>query len=95
MRKLMMVASLVLSMAACGSKGGMDGALDKMEDFKTQMCKCADKACADKVSKDMETWSESQDKAMKDAKPTKAQEERAGKLMGEMMECAMKHQKTE
>jgi len=93
MRKLMMAASLVLSLAACGSKGGIDGALDKMESFKNEACKCSDKACTDKVMENMMKYMGEAEKSMKDAKPSKAQDERADKIMDEMGKCTEKFEK--
>src|SRR5215510_13457987 len=55
-----LAALSLLSFAGCKKKGGAD-MIAKMTEFKDQMCKCADKACADKVTADMTKWT--QDKA--------------------------------
>ncbi len=92
MRKLMMLSALVLSLgslSACGKKG-IDGALDKMEDFKVKVCACKDMDCAKKTSDDMDKYMQGLEKDMKDTKPTKAQDERADKVKEQMDECMKK-----
>ncbi|HVK85598.1 MAG TPA: hypothetical protein VM513_15870 [Kofleriaceae bacterium] len=85
MMKTTVAMVCVLAAAAC-SKGGIDGALDKMESFKTQMCACKDVACVDKVDSDMEKWMDS-NKDLKGKEPSKAQEERGDKIFDAMREC--------
>ena len=92
MRKLMMLSALVLSLgslSACGKKG-IDGALDKMEDFKNKVCACKDMDCAKKTSADMDTYMKGLEKDMKDTKPSKAQDERADKIGDDMAACMKK-----
>ncbi len=93
MRNFMLAASLVLSLgalSACGKKSGIDGALDKMEDYKKQVCACTTVDCATKAMEDMGKYMEGQEKAMKDVKPSKDQDERADKLGDEMSACMTK-----
>ncbi len=48
----------LLSVSACKKKGGGAGeAMAKMGEFADEMCKCKDKACADKVQESMTKWS--------------------------------------
>ena len=47
-----LAALSILSFAGCKKKGGSDVAA-KMGEFRDQMCKCTDKACADKVMESM------------------------------------------
>ncbi|HEU0030491.1 MAG TPA: hypothetical protein VFQ53_07660 [Kofleriaceae bacterium] len=86
----MIIASVVLGLGACGKKGGADDALAKMEDFKKQVCACADMACAEKVSKEMDKYMEEFEKNNKDVKPTKEQDEKADKIGDEMSACMKK-----
>lgn len=51
-----LAALSLMSAAGCKKKGGAGDAIAKMTDFKDQMCKCADKACADKVTEQMTKW---------------------------------------
>lgn len=62
----------------CKKKGGGD-MMGKMTELKNAMCKCTDKACADKVQADMAKWSADNAKAAGD-KPAKPDE----KMMAEM-----------
>jgi hypothetical protein len=89
MRNIMLVASVVFGLGACGKDAG-DKALAKMEDFKNQICACKDKECLEKVQKDMTEWMESMSKEMSDKKPTKAQEEKGEKIFKELEECTTK-----
>jgi len=47
----------------------MRKALAKMESFKAKMCACTDRACAERVQKEMTDWSASMARTGKDAKP--------------------------
>ena len=89
MRKFFVTASLVFGLVACGKSAG-DEALSKMEGFKNDICACKDKACAEKVMKDMMEWGEKFEKDNKDKKPSKEQEEKAEKISKEMQECMEK-----
>jgi hypothetical protein len=53
MRKFLFV-TFFLGLAAC--KGGAGGIEKDMNGFKDKMCKCADKACADKTLEEYNTW---------------------------------------
>ena len=59
-----LAAVSLVSFAGCKKKGGGGDYVAKMSEFRDQMCKCTDKACADKVSDSMSKMSkESGDKA--------------------------------
>jgi hypothetical protein len=51
-----LAALSLMSVAGCKKKGGAGDTIAKMTDFRDQMCKCADKACADKVTEQMTKW---------------------------------------
>jgi hypothetical protein len=51
-----LAAISLMSVAGCKKKSGAGDAIAKMTDFKDRMCKCADKACADKITEDMTKW---------------------------------------
>jgi hypothetical protein len=53
MRKFLVVMFL-FGLAAC--KGGGSGIEKDMNGFKEKMCKCADKACADKTLEEYNAW---------------------------------------
>ena len=78
-------AALSLALAACGGKPGEEfvGKLSKLKD---EMCACKDKACAEKVSKEMSDWAEKASKT----KASKEQEEEAMKIALEMASCQAK-----
>jgi hypothetical protein len=54
-------ALAVLSFAGCKKKDPVKEAMAKMEGYKNDMCKCkaGDKACAEKVEKDMKAYQDS------------------------------------
>lgn len=89
MRKLFLTASVVFGLVGCGGSAG-DQALAKMEGAKTEMCACKDKACGDKVMKDLMEWGEKFEKDNKDKKPSEEQEKKAEAIGKEMSECYMK-----
>jgi hypothetical protein len=91
------VAVSFLSVAGCKKKGGGDY-MAKMTEFKDAMCKCADKACADKVTADMQKWTtdmakEGGDKAAavseEDAKKMAPINEEFAKCAGKAMMAGM------
>lgn len=88
MNHLLAIAGFVF-VVGCGSKGG-DKIITEFEGFKDRMCKCADKACADKVTADATEWMTKMAESMKDTKPTKEQDEKFDKLDDEMKACAKK-----
>jgi hypothetical protein len=75
-----LAAVSLMSFAGCKKKPGGGDSLAKMTEFKDQMCKCADKACADKVNADYMKWGEEMKKEMGEAKePPKMSEEETKK----------------
>ncbi len=83
-----LVMSTLLALGACGSKGS-----DKLEKLKDEACACKDKACAEKVNKDMDNAMEDLAKEFGDKEPDEATQK---KLAGTMMEagmCLAKHLK--
>jgi hypothetical protein len=87
MKKMMIVAGLVLALGACKSK--MDKALSEGEGIRDRMCACADKACADKVSADYKAW-KSGNKDLKDEKPSKEQGAKGEEIVAAYRVCAHK-----
>ena len=64
-----------------------------MADFKDKMCKCADKACADKVTEEMTKWGTEQAKnagADKDAKISEEDTKKIASVTEEMTKCMTK-----
>jgi hypothetical protein len=55
MRNLLLIVGAVVALSAC-SKSKIDQAIADTEDFKTRMCACADKDCADKVQTEFKEW---------------------------------------
>jgi hypothetical protein len=80
-------AMAVLSFGGCKKKG--DDAAAKMEGFKTEMCACKDKACADAVQKKVTDWSNAQPKPKEGEKPKADPKMEA--TMKAYTECMMKH----
>ncbi len=87
----------LFAVGACKKKGGGDAgeAVAKMTEFKDEMCKCKDKACADKVQESMTKWSTEQAAKAGDKKDVKADEAtmkkmtEVGQQYGECMTKAM------
>jgi hypothetical protein len=52
MRNLIVIVALVAG--GCGKGGKIDQAISEASSFKDQMCKCADKECAEKVNAEYE-----------------------------------------
>lgn len=86
-------ALAVLSFAGCKKKGGVAEAMAKMEGFKKDMCACADKACAEKVSKAMDDYTKSMgDKGEKMMKEMSEDDKKKSMAIGEELgKCMMKH----
>lgn len=86
-------ALAVLSFAGCKKKGGVADAMAKMETFKKDMCACADKACAEKVSKAMDDYTKSMgDKGEKMMKEMSEDDKKKSMAIGEELgKCMMKH----
>jgi hypothetical protein len=55
MRNLLLIVGAVVALSACG-KSKIDQAIADTEDFKTRMCACTDKDCADKVQAEFKEW---------------------------------------
>jgi hypothetical protein len=68
MMKLTLVFVALFAFAGCKKKGGNDtaAAMAKMTEFKDEMCKCKDAACASSVSDKMMKWSAEQNKDKKE-----------------------------
>jgi len=78
----------VLSFAGCKKKDAMKEAMTKMEGFKTAMCACKDKACAEKVDKDMKSYSDSmKGKGEKDAKMSADDEKKMMQMVADYSKC--------
>src|ERR1700755_2965647 len=61
----------LVSIAGCPKKPKPDAGpgIAKLEDIRDQMCKCADKACTDKVTEAYARWGQEQAKAASGDKP--------------------------
>ena len=95
MRKLFTVAGF-LFVVACGKGGGDAGKIiSEYGGYKDRLCKCADKACADKVAEEAEAWMGKQAESMEKMKPTKEQDEQFDKIENEMEACAKKFESAE
>jgi hypothetical protein len=79
-----LAAASLFTVSACKKKGGGDAgeAMAKMSEFSDSMCKCTDKACADKVQADMTKWST--DMAAKGGKKEEKPDEATMKKMTEV-----------
>ena len=62
MRKFL-VASFLLGLAACGGGGGLE---KEMKGWKDKVCKCTDKACAEKTWDEYRAWQKTKRDAAKD-----------------------------
>ena len=82
------VLALAFGLGACGSKGSE--AIAKMKSFKNSMCACKDKACAEKVTKDMSDWQEKNASKYKDYKPSESEMKEAASISEELSKCTMK-----
>jgi hypothetical protein len=87
-----LAALSLLSFAGCKKKGGAD-VTAKMAEFRDQMCKCTDKACADKVMESMTKWTQENAKAGGDkeaAKPTEEDMKKTQAISEEYTKCMQK-----
>lgn len=85
MTKIMLIAGVLLA-AACGSKA--DNALSEFESFKTRMCDCKDKDCAETVKKDMREWEKKmREEGMKKKDLSEDQRAKAKEIDKAMDEC--------
>ncbi len=80
MKKLLLLATLTLSAAACGN-----GDIDALGKLKDEACACKDKACAEAVNKKMDDYIE------KMKEPSKGDAEKLEKVMTEAGLCLAKH----
>jgi len=64
----------------------------KMDDFSKQMCRCKDKACADKVNEALTTWGTNlaKDPALKSSKPSPDLAKKSADIMTRYTECMTK-----
>jgi len=88
------LAAAALTSFGCKKKGGGGDMMGKMTELKDAMCKCTDKACADKVQADMTKWSTENaktagDKAEKPDEKTMAEMTKVGEQYGTCMAKAM------
>jgi hypothetical protein len=75
---------------ACELRGSIPCALDWLDYYADLACACTDRACSDDVQERMMAWLSAADEGMKDAKPTKMEDERADKVMDRMGSCMEK-----
>lgn len=92
-----LAAASILTVGACKKKAGGDigEAAAKVTEFKDNMCKCKDKACADKVQEDYNKWGQEMAKKMegKKAEDVKVDEATTKKMTDAMTayaECMTK-----
>jgi hypothetical protein len=94
MKRLMFLVSFAFVTAAgCGGSGKVesyDGLLAKMNDFKGQMCKCTDAACAKKVLDGMGKWAVGNSDAIEKLKPSGTQQDAMKALEDEFKACQAK-----
>jgi hypothetical protein len=84
-------------MKACRRKlreGDLDAeareVMAKFEEIKSKMCACADRACADRIQKELERWSDTMTPKVKAKTPTAEEQKRATELMTAYAECSIK-----
>jgi hypothetical protein len=87
-----LAALSLLSFVGCKKGGGAGDAIAKMTDFKDQMCKCADKACAEKVTEGMTKWGQEMAKEGGDkaAKVSEDDTKKMAAITEEMTKCMTK-----
>ena len=87
-----LAALSLMSFAGCKKKGGASDTIAKMTDFKDQMCKCADKACAEKVTEAMTKWGQDMAKegGDKEAKISEDDTKKMASVTEEMTKCMTK-----
>lgn len=93
MRKLSIIAGLVLALSGCGKKDKLDGVISELEGWKSKMCACKDAACAEKVHEDYKKWEDKMEKEMGDVdkdKIDKSKIEKIEKLDDERKDCRRK-----
>jgi hypothetical protein len=77
-----LAAASLFTAAGCKKKGG--DVVAKMNEFKSAMCACKDKACVEKVQADMEAFGKSA------GEPDKATQDKLQSVVMDMMACAQK-----
>ena len=99
MTKLSMFAVGIALAIGCGGNDPMDKAISGLSDWKSKMCACKDKACADKVHEDYKKWEndvlEPMFKGKKESDMPKDKMEKAEKLDDERKECRRKFRDAE
>jgi hypothetical protein len=85
------IAAMTVLSFGCKKKNEMKEAMAKMDGFKTQMCACkaSDKACAEKVEKDMNSYLDSMKgkEKDKDMKPSPDDEKHMTTTMTDYGKC--------
>ncbi len=91
MRKLAIIAGVVLALGAC-KKDKWEQAVSDEKGFRDKMCACKDKACTEDVHKQYKEWEKGmEDKIGKDDKPPEKVMEEADKVEREMKDCRKKY----
>jgi hypothetical protein len=94
MKRLLFLVSFALVTApGCGGSGKIesyDGLLAKMNEFKGEMCKCTDAACAKKVYDGLGKWAVGQRDFIENAKPSSAQQDAMKGIEDEFKACQAK-----
>ncbi|HET9621351.1 MAG TPA: hypothetical protein VFP84_08305, partial [Kofleriaceae bacterium] len=91
-----LAAMSLVSVAGCPKKPAGDDmgpAIAKLNDIRDQMCKCTDKACADKVNEAYAKWGQEQAKTAPADKNAVANQEQANKIVAiseEITKCTAK-----
>ncbi len=86
-------ANVATGSAASGSaRFGFDHALGELEQLKTKMCACADKACSDSVQADFKAWRRELKTRLIGQRPDKVQDETGNTLDRELKACREKHE---
>lgn len=91
----LLTAVSLVSMAGCPQKAkpaDNTATIAKLEDIRDQMCKCADKACTDKVNEEYAKWGQEQAKAASGDRPAPTAEDatKTSKVMEEITLCTAK-----
>ena len=80
-----LIATLLLGLGACGGGGGLEG---ELTGWKDKMCKCADKACADKTMEEYNAWAKGKRDEAKKLSADKL--EKIGAIDKELKACRRK-----
>ena len=95
MRKISIAFLAALSLAGFGchkDKNKAGESIAKLSEIQKKMCACKDKACSEKVSEEMATWDQEQQKAAGDkpASPTGEDAEKIEAAKDKISECLLK-----